>query len=242
MGAPVRPPLHEDHSGDADGYFAAQVALGGSIMPMMARAALLLEFLAIFGGGPVLVMIVRAPLLFQLLLWLGALAAWRLTRNQHPPGLEADGLRRELRAIVLRFVAVALVLVVVTRLAMPEAFFAFPWERPWLWLAVMVGYPLLSAWPQEMLYRRFAYSRYAPLFGSGTGFIAASGLAFGYAHGIFLNPIAVALSAAGGLLFAANFARHRSLTLVWLEHSLYGCLIFTIGLGSFFFTGALWHP
>ncbi len=211
-------------------------------MPKTPKIALLAEFIVIFGVGPVLVLIFEAPLVFQCLLWLGALVAWRLTRRQDWPSLGTDDVRREIRTIVLRFSAVALGLTVVTWLALPDAFFTFPRERPWLWLAVMVGYPLLSAWPQEMLYRRFAYVRYAPLFGRGTGFIAASGIAFGYAHGIFLNPIAVALSLAAGLLFAANFARHRSLTLVWLEHSLYGCLIFTIGLGNFFFTGALWHP
>jgi hypothetical protein len=136
---------------------------------------------------------------------------------------------------------VALALGIATWQFLPESFLSFPRDRPWLWLAVMAGYPLLSAWPQEMLYRRFALVRYAPLVGSGGGFVLASGFAFGYAHIIFLNPVAVALSTAGGLLFAAGYARHRSLALVWLEHALYGCLIFTIGLGRFFFTGAVWH-
>jgi hypothetical protein len=48
------------------------------------------------------------------------------------------------------------------------------------------------------------------------------------------------MTTAGGLLFARDYARHRSLSLTCLEHSLYGCLIFTIGLGRFFYTGAAW--
>jgi len=202
----------------------------------------LIEFLAIFGVGPLLVLVFHQPLVFQALLWLGALGAWGLTRNQCPPSLGTGDFLKEMRAIVLRFGATVFVLAVATWLAMPETFLSFPQERPWLWLAIMVGYPLLSAWPQEVLYRRFLRIRYAPLFGTGTGFVMASGLSFGFAHAIFLNLVAIALCTAGGLLFAKNFARHQSLTLVWIEHSLYGCAIFTIGLGSFFFTAALWHP
>ena len=48
---------------------------------------------------------------------------------------------------------------------------------------------------------------------------------------------AVAISLAGGLLFAYRFTRTRSYLAVVLEHALYGDLIFTIGLGRFFFTG-----
>lgn len=205
----------------------------------MATAALLLEFLALFGGGPLLVLLFKQRLIFVLLLWVGAFAAWRLTRREPPP--PAPDLRRELRAIALRFAVLAPLLTLATWLALPEAFLAFPRERTWLWLAVMIGYPLLSVWPQEMIYRRFLFSRYAPLFGEGGGYLAASALAFGYAHIILLNGIAVAMTALGGLLFAAGYARHRSLALVCLEHALYGCLIFTVGLNRFFFTGYVWH-
>jgi CAAX protease family protein len=45
------------------------------------------------------------------------------------------------------------------------------------------------------------------------------------------------MSFIGGLIFAYRFARTRSFFAVWLEHALYGDLIFTIGLGRFFFTG-----
>jgi hypothetical protein len=42
-------------------------------------------------------------------------------------------------------------------------------------------------------------------------------------------------------MFAGDYARRRSLGLACLEHGLYGCLIFTIGLGRYFYTGAAWH-
>jgi len=44
---------------------------------------------------------------------------------------------------------------------------------------------------------------------------------------------------AGGWLFGGTYRRSRSLGLVCLEHALYGDLIFTVGLGQYFFHGAL---
>jgi hypothetical protein len=41
----------------------------------------------------------------------------------------------------------------------------------------------------------------------------------------------------GGYLFAYTYAKTRSLLLVSIEHALYGCLLYTIGLGRFFYTG-----
>ena len=101
-----------------------------------------------------------------------------------------------------------------------------------------LGFPA----PQEALYRRFLLLRYQRLFGSGAGSVLTSAAAFGFAHIVYGNALAVGLSAAGGLLFAASYRRHRSLALVCLEHALYGCLVFTIGLGRFFYTGAAWRP
>jgi hypothetical protein len=206
----------------------------------MRKVKLLLEFLAVFGGLPLLVLALRQRLVMALALWGCALAAWLLLRREACPESCAGGLRDGLRDIALRFACIAPLLCLCARLLEPERFLALPRERPLIWLAIMVGYPLLSVWPQELLFRRFAHSRYAPLFGEGAGFVIASGLAFGFAHVIYMNPVAVLLSAGGGFIFAAAYARHRSLRLVCLEHALYGCLIFSVGLERYFYTAAAW--
>ena len=41
----------------------------------------------------------------------------------------------------------------------------------------------------------------------------------------------------GGALFAWRYERSRSFWAVWVEHVLWGWLVFTVGLGVFFFTG-----
>jgi membrane protease YdiL (CAAX protease family) len=148
---------------------------------------------------------------------------------------------RQTQAVLLRFLLLGTLLTLITRHAMPAQFLDLPRHRPVLWVAIMLLYPLLSVWPQEVIFRRFMLVRYARLFGARTGFIAASALAFGYAHIIFLNWISIAMTTAGGAMFAYDYARHRRLGLACLEHSLYGCLVFTIGLGRYFYTGAAWH-
>jgi len=205
------------------------------------KIALAVEFAFVFVGAPFLVVEVKNRVLMIGLLWLGAYVAYRFTRNL--PRMRADlaHLGKDLKPIALRFAVLAPVIAVLTWYFMPDSFLSLPREAPAMWLAIMVIYPLLSVWPQEMVYRAFLYHRYAPLFGQGWGYVAASAVVFGYAHIIFLNWIAVAMTAFGGFLFARDYARHKSLLLVCLEHALYGCLIFTVGLGHFFYSGAAWH-
>jgi membrane protease YdiL (CAAX protease family) len=69
--------------------------------------------------------------------------------------------------------------------------------------------------------------------------IAASAAAFAFLHIIFRNWIAVALTFAGGLLFAARYAETDSLFTSSFEHTLYGCWLFTIGLGQYFYHGTI---
>ena len=92
-----------------------------------------------------------------------------------------------------------------------------------------------------MLYRSFLFHRYARILPTDGARIAASAITFGLAHVIFPNWIAIVMTAAGGLLCAWDYARHRSLRVTGVEHSLYGRLIFTVGVGRFFYTGANWH-
>jgi len=148
--------------------------------------------------------------------------------------------RRQTGAVLLRFLLLGTLLTLFVRTEMPGQYLDLPRQHPALWLAIMLLYPLLSVWPQEVIFRQFFFARYQKIFG-GTGLVPASALAFGFAHIIFLNWVAVAMTVAGGAIFAADYARYRRLGLACLEHSLYGCLIFTIGLGRYFYTGAAWH-
>jgi len=119
----------------------------------------------------------------------------------------------------------------------PELLFSMVRTAPILWLAVVILYPLFSVLPQEFLFRAYFFRRYQTLFGRGSTMIAASAIAFGFVHIIFGNWLAVVLSAIGGILFSTTYLRTASLTLVWLEHALFGDFLFTIGLGRFFFHG-----
>jgi hypothetical protein len=58
-------------------------------------------------------------------------------------------------------------------------------------------------------------------------------------HIIFHNWIAVILTVFGGMLFAVTYYRSRSTIMVSIEHALFGGLMFTIGLGQFFYIGGI---
>ncbi len=119
-----------------------------------------------------------------------------------------------------------------------EKLFSLVKARPGLWMAIMLLYPLVSVYPQELLYRGFFFHRYAGLFGSGWGMILASAAAFGFVHIIFRNWLAVGMCLAGGLLFSWTYQQSGSLALVCVEHALFGSFLFTAGLGEFFYHGA----
>lgn len=144
-----------------------------------------------------------------------------------------------LRPILIRFAISAALLVAATLALKPEMFLSFVRERPLFWAVVMVGYPLLSVIPQEIIFRSFFFARYRSLFATPTAMILASGLLFGAAHLIFQNWVAPTLCLFGGLMFAQTYQKHRSLALACIEHAMYGCFIFTLGLGRYFYHGAV---
>jgi len=119
-----------------------------------------------------------------------------------------------------------------------DTLFELPRRSPGLWVSILFLYPIFSAYPQEVIYRTFFFHRYGCLFGTGWPMVIASGLAFGWAHIIMNQPLAVALSALGGVLFAWTYARTRSTLVCAIEHGLWGDFIFTVGLGYYFFAPA----
>jgi uncharacterized protein len=211
--------------------------------PKLGTVLLALEFCLLFIGGPLAIFLLKKRAVMLGLLWVGAIVAaiWlhRKAEIAHRTEWNWPAVRTGIKPLLTRFAILAPLIAAFTIWLRPEMFLSLPSERPLLWLMIMILYPLLSVWPQEVLYRSFLYHRYARLWNGKWGFILASALSFGFAHIVFSNIIAVSFTVIGGALFAYDYAHYKSLALAWINHALYGGFIFTIGLGWYFY-GAAW--
>jgi uncharacterized protein len=148
-----------------------------------------------------------------------------------------SAIRGELRPMLILWAVSAAVVVTALIVLSPGRLFELPRTEPTTWVVVMIFYPLLSVYPQELIFAGFLFHRYGPVFGSGNGFVVASAAAFGFVHIIYGHWLSVVLTTFLGAVLARRYAKTRSLAVVWLEHALYGLLAFTVGLGSFFYNG-----
>lgn len=209
---------------------------------MHMQILLLLELLLLFVALPLGIAFTDSVHLLLPILWiLGALCAfqlWRTYRISWKEEWRFGAIDKSFwREMLPRFAYCAVLLAFVIHAYMPERFLEFPSERPRVWLMVMLLYPILSAIPQEIIFRSWFFKRYAGLFSTQRGMRLASAVAFGCAHLMLVNPVAVGLSMIGGYFFAETYEKKRSLAAAWIEHSLYGCAIFTLGLGFYFYHG-----
>lgn len=200
------------------------------------------ECAALFGGMPVVMIAAFEPTaLFPVLLALTAVAAFLLHRT---PGFRWGELLeggflvhwRILAGVTAVAAAATFGLVLLVR---PEGLLSLPLHRPGLWLMIMVFYPFVSALPQELIFRALFFRRYAPLFGDGRLAVATNALAFGYGHLFYQNWIAIGASFAAGAVIGWAYWRTRSFPLAWALHAIGGMLVFTSGLGIFFYSGAV---
>jgi membrane protease YdiL (CAAX protease family) len=206
------------------------------------RAWLVTEYVLLFFGAVAAYALAGSPgSPIPVLVLLGVAAAVYLRRQPTFDRADfgrRDAIRPALPSMLTLWAGAAAVLIATIALIDPHQLFSLPRQDPILWTAVMVFYPLVSVYPQELLFRAFLMHRYAPVFGSGAGIAVASALAFGFAHIIYGNPISVALTVLVGWLFARRYQRTRSLLATSVEHALYGMLAFTVGLGDLFYHGA----
>ena len=209
------------------------------------RASLILlsaEFVVLFLAVP-LVIALRLPkqLLIPAIAAFGLFALALLLTDSTFNRRElwnAGKLKAELSRMLLFAAAAMIGITALVLILDPRLFGSLVRERPALWITIMLGYPLASVYPQEVIYRAFIFHRYRVLFRHPGVLIAASAIAFGYAHIVLWNWLAIGATLIGGLLFAWTFHRTRSVAATWLEHALYGCFMFTVGLGRFFYGGA----
>jgi membrane protease YdiL (CAAX protease family) len=105
-------------------------------------------------------------------------------------------------------------------------------QKPLLWVSILFFYSVFSVYPQELIYRTFFFDRYQSLFKNKKLFLMCNAILFSLAHLFFRNGLVMILTFIGGLLFALTYNRTKSTLLVSIEHAIYGCWLFTVGMGE----------
>lgn len=195
-------------------------------------------------------------LLFPVLITIGLLAALLLVFDRSFDNRRLWGWREtrpDLRRVLLLFVGLGLglfalgfVLETYTDVfRFPDsdgrevtAFLRLPRESPVVLLFIAIGYPWLSAYPQEVTHRAFFFHRYSCIL-PGAWMIAVNAVAFMWLHAPFWSAEALALTLPGGVLFAITYQRTKSTLAATIEHALYGWWAFFTGFGWFVFTGSI---
>ena len=113
-----------------------------------------------------------------------------------------------------------------------DALFSVMLKKPLKWLVILFVYSLFSVYPQELIYRTFFFKRYKRLFKSEWLFIFVNAILFSLAHLFFGSSLVLVLTFLGGLVFAYTFKKTHSTLLVSIEHAIYGCWLFTVGMGA----------
>ena len=103
------------------------------------------------------------------------------------PGFAWSELARGWRRLDWRYVLVvgagtAAVAAVLVWWLVPWQALVLPRRATGLWLAILLLYPVLSALPQELVFRPLFFRRYGALFPGQRAAVVANGLVFGLAH------------------------------------------------------------
>ncbi|HUJ24805.1 MAG TPA: CPBP family glutamic-type intramembrane protease [Myxococcales bacterium] len=203
--------------------------------PASAKPRLAAEWLALYVAAPGVLALLTAR---HRWIVLAAIAGGGLLALAvYAPARDPAARQRELPAMLARAGLSLLSLVLLLGLFAQWPSFALPRERPLVWAGVLLLYGPLSALPQELLYRMLFFRRYGELFATPAARVAASAIAFGWAHVMVHRALVMPLAALAGVLLSITWLRSRSLLLVTLEHTLYGAFVFSAGIGGMFVNG-----
>jgi membrane protease YdiL (CAAX protease family) len=97
---------------------------------------------------------------------------------------------------------------------------------------ILIFYTFFSVYPQELIYRTFFFQRYQSLLKNESLFILINAVVFSLAHIFFKNTLVLFSTFIGGIIFAYTYKKTKSTLLVSIEHAIYGCWLFTVGMGN----------
>jgi membrane protease YdiL (CAAX protease family) len=136
--------------------------------------------LLLFAGLPIVCILLRREVIGMVvpLLLVAGLFSWLWLKRQ--PGYDLKRLwigpafSRHILPRIALFVPLGVLLTGLSYWILPDYFLVFPRYTPLIWALVMVLYPVLSAYPQELVFRAFFFERYRPLFKTDFAMILAS--------------------------------------------------------------------
>lgn len=132
----------------------------------------------------------------------------------------------------IKFVGIAILTFIYVWLFYKDHLFEVVINKPIMWVIILIVYSLLSVYPQELIYRTFFFQRYQALFNNQKLFIFFNAILFSLGHLFFKNALVIVITFLGGILFALTFKKTNSTLMVSIEHAIYGCWLFTVGMGS----------
>ncbi|MHA3976247.1 CPBP family intramembrane glutamic endopeptidase [Halovulum sp. GXIMD14794] len=208
--------------------------------PRWRRVRLAVEFAALFVGVPLALAFLLPPTaMFSVL---GVMTAVGILLLHRTPGFSWHELKRgpvPWRPVALALALTAAAGVIGTLVLFPHMLFFLPRQNTGLWLMILALYPLLSALPQELLFRPLFFRRYGSLFPSVHIAVWANALLFSVAHLMYAHPVVLGMTFAGGWIFGWLYAVRGSFGAALLLHAVAGQILFTSGLGILFYSGAV---
>ncbi|UCH15731.1 MAG: CPBP family intramembrane metalloprotease [Bacteroidales bacterium] len=197
-----------------------------------------IEFIILFFGIPLFIYfdpniihpsIVILPILVVIFLYLKRLKNFRFREL-----IELKIKKQTVLIHSLIILVTSLILVLAVYLFDRNNLFNLPKSNPLIYIMLCVFYPAFSAYGQEIIYRTFLFYRYQAIFKSKLSLILASSIAFSFMHIVYYSHISIILTFILGLYLSFTYLKTRSVLLTTIIHGIFGDIIFTIGLGGYF--------
>lgn len=203
-----------------------------------------IEFLALYLAAPLAIALFLPPnklftALFVMMI-AGLLLLWR-TGGFHWRSLVRGWRQVPWRGVLGIAVATLAGGVAILALVRPDTLFALLRTRPGIVLLIWTFYPLLSALPQELVFRPLFFHRYAAILPRGQGATWLNAAVFSFAHLMYWSWIVAVLTFAGGWVFAHAYRRH-GFPAAWVLHAVAGNVLFAVGMGYYFYSGNVVRP
>lgn len=202
------------------------------------------EFAVLYFGAPLAIaLFMPGHLLFEALALFSAAGVFLLWRTG---GFGWHSLvrgwmrvpRAEVAGIALAVLVAGLVIL---KISQPQELFRILRDRPEFLPVIWIFYPILSALPQELIFRPLFFHRYGALLPAGRGAVAVNAAVFSFAHLMYWSWIVALMTFIGGWFFARAYLRH-GFPSAWVLHAVAGNVLFAVGMGYYFYSGNVVRP